>query len=171
MYNMNSCETIEIFYNLRTDLDKLTVATNITKVILDVTTEGQNNYRTLQLFLNTLYSISETEKDISMITAIFKIRLVSILGFTPNVAECVNCKKREKLNYFSIKDNGLKCDTCGKLDKGAIHMMPETIDAIKYCILCNPKKIFSISIPEYAIRELELVGKLYLNEKLEKEYK
>ena len=33
------------------------------------------------------------------------------------------------------------------------------------------KKIFSFNIPEDSIKELELFSKLYLNEKLEKEYK
>ena len=57
-YSMNSCETIELFYNIRTDLDKLKYAVYITKIINDVTTENQNNYKILQLYLNTLYVIS-----------------------------------------------------------------------------------------------------------------
>ena len=48
-YNINSCELIEIFYNIRTDLDKLSVAAYITKIINDVTTENQNSYQILQL--------------------------------------------------------------------------------------------------------------------------
>ena len=58
-YSVNSCDTIEIFYNIRTDLDKLKYATHITKIINDVTDENQNTYKILQLFLNTLYMISE----------------------------------------------------------------------------------------------------------------
>ena len=41
-YHMNSCETIEIFYDLRTDLDKLKYAMHILKIVQDVTTENQN---------------------------------------------------------------------------------------------------------------------------------
>ena len=54
-YNLNSCETIEFFYNIRTDLDKYKYAVHITKIILDVTNENENSYKILQLFLNTLY--------------------------------------------------------------------------------------------------------------------
>lgn len=170
-YNMNSCDTIEVFYNLRTDLDKLMAATNITKIILDVTTENQNSYRILQLFLNTLYTISETNKPISQITSIFKLRLLSIIGFAPNVKECVTCKTTENLTYFSFRDNGFKCEACGKQDKGAIHMLQETKDACYYSVLCPAKKLFSFTVPEQSLRELEIISKLYLNEKLEKEYK
>ena len=74
-YNINSCDIIEIFYNLRIDLDKLESAANITKIVNDVATENENNYKTLQLLLNTLYMISETEMNKELVTSIFKMRL------------------------------------------------------------------------------------------------
>ena len=49
--------------------------------------------------------------------------------------------------------------------------MPVTVDAIKYITLAPAKKIFSFNVPENSIKELEIISKLYLNEKLEKEYK
>ena len=170
-YHMNSCEPIEVFYNLRTDMDKLIAATNINKIILDVTTENQNSFKILQLFLNTLYTLAESDKPIQLIISIFKLRLISIIGFSPNVKECVSCKTTNNLSFFSIKDNGLKCEICGKQDKSAIHMLPETKDACNYILLCPAKKLFSFNVPNQSIKELEIISKLYLNEKLEKEYK
>ena len=170
-YNLNSCETIEFFYNIRTDLDKYKYAVHITKIILDVTNENENCYRTLQLFLNTLYTISETDKNLALVLSIFKLRLMSILGFRPNVEKCSNCGIDEDIKYFSLKDNGLKCSSCGKMDKSAIELLPATVDAIKFIVSAPAKKIFSFNIPEDSIKELEIVSKLYLNEKLEKEYK
>lgn len=170
-YNINSCDTIELFYNLRTNLDKYQYAVHITKIILDVTNENENCYRTLQLFLNTLYTISETDKDLNFVIAIFKIRLMCILGFKPVIDKCNNCGIDKDFKYFSLKDNGFKCSSCGKSDKSAIELSPPTIDAIKFIVSAPAKKIFSFNIPKNAIKELEIVSKLYLNEKLEKEYK
>lgn len=170
-YSINSCETIEFFYNIRTDLDKYKYAVHITKIILDVTNENENSYRTLQLFLNTLYTISETDKNLDLILAIFKLRLMCILGFKPQVEKCTNCGIEEDIKYFSLKDNGFKCSSCGRSDKSAIEIMPVTVDAIKYITLAPAKKIFSFNVPEESIKELEIISKLYLNEKLEKEYK
>lgn len=170
-YNINSCETIEVFYNLRTDLDKLDYAVFITKIISDVTTENQNNYKILQLFLNTLYIISETDKNLELVLSIFKMRLLSILGLRPNIAECVTCKVKEDLHSFSIKDNGFKCKACAKLDTSAITMEEATKKGIQYAILAEPKKLYSIQLSETAIKEFSLISRVYLNEKLEKEYK
>ena len=170
-YSINSCETIEVFYDIRTDLDKLKYAAHITKIINDVTTENQNTYRVLQLYLNTLYMISETDKKLSLINSVFKLRLLAIIGFRPNIDECTKCKDKNNLIYFSFIDSGFKCLECSKQDKGAIEITQTTKDAIRYIILADAKKIFSFEVPENTIKELEIISKIYLREKLEKEYR
>lgn len=169
-YHINSCEPIEIFYNLRLDLDKLTYASKVSKIVNDVTDENQNTYRILQLTLNTIYIISESDKDLDFVLSIFKIRLLSLLGFRPVIDKCTNCKCKEKLRYFSLRDSELKCEACGRQDKGAIEISDTTIKAIKYIIMSDPKKIYSFELSEQNKKELELVSKLYLNECLDKEY-
>ena len=170
-YNINSCDIIEIFYNIRTDFEKLKYAALITKIINDVTDENQNTYKILQLFLNTLYMISETDKNLDLILSIFEIKLLCLLGFMPVIDKCVNCGEKEELKYFSLKDNGFKCSACGKQDKGAIEVSKTTENAIKYIVMAPAKKIFSFNISEENITQLKVISKLYLNSKLEKEYK
>ena len=169
-YNINSAEPMEIFYNIRLDIDKLKYASQVAKIVNDVTDENQNTYRILQLTLNTIYMISESDKDLELILSIFKLRLLSIIGFRPVVEKCVNCGKQEELNYFSLKDNGLKCKSCGKIDKGAICLSDSTVKAIKYIIWAEPKKIFSFDLSDENKQELRILTKTYLNKCLEKEF-
>ena len=84
-------------------------------------------YNTLKLFLNTLYMISETDKNLDFITAVFKLRLLKILGFMPNIRECTECKTKENITHFSIMDNGFKCKACSRQDTGAIEISEPTI--------------------------------------------
>lgn len=170
-YHINSVETIEVFYNIRTDLDKLKYAIHINKIIQDVTHENQNCYKILQLFLNTLYVISETQKDLDFVLSVFKMRLLCILGFVPNIQKCVNCGEKENLVAFSIKDDGMKCEACSRQDKSCIAMNQSTQNAIKYCVTAPAKKLFSFSLKEESLEEFKLITKLYFNQKLEKEYK
>ena len=137
-YTLNSCETIELFYNLRIDLDKLNVVAHITKIIQDVTDENQNTYKILQLYLNTLYVIANETKEI---------------------------------NYFSFKDNGLKCNNCSKQDTGTIVISESTKNALKYICVAPAKKLYSFNISDENKKQLEIIAKLYTNDKLEKEYK
>ena len=170
-YNVNSVEPIEVFYNLRTDLDKLQYAAYITKIVEDVTNENETAFNILQLILNTIYTISETDSNMDLVISVFKLRILSLIGFTPNVKVCTNCGTNENLEYFSVKDNGVKCTACSKQDKSVIHISNATLYAIRYAIMGEPKKLFSFNIPEDALEELKLVSKVYLDEKLEKSYK
>ena len=131
-YRINSCETIEVFYNIRTDLDKLKYAAHITKIVNDVTDENQNTYRILQLLLNTLYVISETDKNLDLVLSVFRLRLLCIMGFKPIVNKCSVCGQNDKIRFFSIQDNCVKCESCGRADKSAITMNITTYDTIRY---------------------------------------
>lgn len=84
---------------------------------------------------------------------------------------CKECKTEEDILYFSFKDSGFKCGACGKMDKSVIEISKPTIEAIKYIVLAPAKKIFSFSVQENTIKELQIISKIYLNQKLEKEYK
>ena len=169
-YTINSCETIELFYNIRIDLDKLECASNITKIIQDVTYENQNTYKILQLYLNTLYVIANTDMEFKFITSIFKMRLINLLGFKPRLDRCVECGE-ENTTCFSFKDNGLKCSNCGKQDTGAIDISESTKSALKYINIAPAQKLFSFNMSEENKKQLEIIAKIYTNEKLEKEYK
>ena len=169
-YSINSCEPIEIFYNIRLDIDKLKYASQVAKIVNDVTDENQNTYRILQLTLNTIYMLSESDKDMDLILSIFKLRLLSIIGFRPVVDKCTNCGKQEELSYFSLKDNGLKCSSCGKVDKGAISLSDSTVKSIKYIIWADAKKIFSFDLSNENKQELKILTKTYLNKCIEKEF-
>ena len=170
-YSINNAETIEIFYNIRTDIDKLNYATLISRMIYDVTEENIPSYDILQLFLNTLYTISETDKNLDLVLSIFKLRLLCILGFTPKIDKCVNCNEHEGLKYFSIRDNGIKCSACSKQDKSSIEMSLSTLNAIKYTVTAPPKKLYSFNIKDESLEEFKLITKIYFDNKLEKEYK
>lgn len=169
-YRINSCETIEMFYNLRIDLDKIKYAAHITKIIQDITNENENSYKVLQLFLNTLYVISETDKNMDFILSIFKLKLLCILGFKPRIEECTTCGQKTNLTHFSIKDNGVKCIECFRVDKSAISITPSTYTALKYITSAPSKKLYNFTLKDQSLKELQLLTQLYFNEKLEKQY-
>ena len=168
-YTLNSCETIELFYDIRTDLDKLEAAAHITKIIQDVTDENQNTYKIMQLYLNTLYVLANTDKNIPFTEAIFKIKLLTLLGFAPRVEKCCICGEKE-VTHFSLKDSGVKCTSCSRQDTGAIQISASTWQALKYIVLDPAKKLYSFEISEENQKQLEIIAKLYTNDKLEKNY-
>ncbi len=170
-YNINSCEAIEVFYNIRTDLDKLTYASFIARLVYDVTDENQFTYKILQLLLNTLYIISETNTDMDFILSVFELRLMVLLGFSPKLGKCCACSTQNNIGYFSIAYSGFLCNDCGRVDKSAIKITQDTFNALKYICNAPPKKLFSFTISQESKKELKLISGLYLNKHLDKDYK
>ena len=170
-YNINSCEAIEVFYNIRTDLDKLTYASFIARLIYDVTDENQFTYKILQLLLNTLYIISETNTDMDFILSVFELRLMVLLGFAPKLGKCCACGTQNNIRYFSISHSGFLCNDCGRVDKSAIKITQDTFNALKYICTAPAKKLFSFNVSEESKKELKLISSLYLNKNLDKDYK
>lgn len=161
IYSVNSCDIIEVFYNIRIDLDKLEKVSEITKIIHKVATENDDNYKLLQLYLNTLYVISEKDKNMDLIISTFKMRLLAILGYAPNITKCVECGTSEDLNFFSFKSNGFKCSNCAKQDIGGMNILEVTKNAIQYSILSEAKKLYSFDIPTEAVKEFKTVVDIY----------
>lgn len=77
----------------------------------------------------------------------------------------------KELKYFSLKDNGFKCETCSRQDKSCLQMSESTANAIKYIVMAPAKKLYSFNLKDESLNELKIITKLYFNEKLEKEYK
>ena len=171
MYNIQTSDPIEVFYNIRTDLDKLNYVATIIKIINDVTTENQNNYNVLKLLLNTLYIISETDVDKDFILSVFELRLMVLLGYSPMLGKCVSCGSPENICYFSIAHSGFLCNNCGRVDKSAIQITKDTFDALKYICTAPAKKIYSFNISDESKKELQIISSLYLNKNLDKDYK
>ncbi|TYQ15517.1 UNVERIFIED_CONTAM: DNA replication and repair protein RecO [Acetivibrio alkalicellulosi] len=172
IYSINSCDVIEPFYNIRNSLDKLTCAAHMTEIINDIVQENQPAIKVLQLFLNSLHMLSKTDKSLYQIIAIFELRLMSILGYGPLVGGCLNCGNQDfESMEFSFLKCGLTCKKCSFLDGSAMDISEGTAKALNYIIYSNIKNLFCFEVSDQVLRELNIISKRYLKERLEKEYK
>lgn len=161
-YTVNSGEIIESFYNLRCDLDKLTCAMEITKILREMVQEGENSTKTLRLYLNTLYVLSTSSKEMEFIKIVFLIKLLAISGFAVYMDECKKCRNRVEGLYYDYKENVFLCDECGKLNKSVVLLRKGTVAAIRYIVRADIDRIFSFELGEGLIEELRLFSKLQM---------
>lgn len=178
-YHINSAEIVDTFYKLRTDYDKLEIAYHITKILNTLTYENQESDGTLSLFLNTIYLIENTDKLASYIKSVFKLKLLALLGYSPNIVRCESCniKMIEKDNnqknfYYSFITNTAICNQCydnimqksknGGIPKTYNKILEATFYAISYVISSDIKKVYSFEIKPDALKEFEIfVDKIY----------
>ncbi|GHU53360.1 hypothetical protein FACS1894132_05290 [Clostridia bacterium] len=77
-YYIKEAEPIRIFYGLREDLDKLSLAFYFTKLARE-----SNESETLRLLLNSLHFLEKSKMSLPLLKAIFEIRLLTELGYAP----------------------------------------------------------------------------------------
>lgn len=171
IYSINSADIIEPFYEIRNDIVKLTYTAHILDLINDVVQENQPATRVLQLFLNTLHMLSKTDKSPELITRIFELRFLTILGYSPYVVDCMECGS-ENLGemLFSFKKCGFLCHACGMQDKLAMRISVGTAKAIQHVVRKKNNELFNFSLSQQVLDELRIIMRRYIKDRLEKEY-
>lgn len=170
LYRLSSCEVIEPFYNIRNDIVKLTYASYTVELIKEVVHENMPSYRVLQLFLNTLHAISNSDKPLELIIRSFELRLMSLIGYKPRIEDCVLCGRGDGCLFFSFEHNGLVCGECAQNRESFISVSDATVKTMRYILKSDIKRLFSFSVPEIVLKELKLINEIYLKQKLEKEF-
>ena len=113
LYYVTDTDLAESYYDIRTDITKLALASYMCDVINDVVQEGECEDEILKLSLNTFYAIAKNLKPLEFIRACFQLRIAVIAGFTPNFDGCVECgNSTSKFYYFDIVDGIIYCDSC-----------------------------------------------------------
>jgi DNA repair protein RecO (recombination protein O) len=179
-YHINSAESIDTFYSLRTDLDKYERACEITKVVNSLVYENIEANGILSLYLNTLFVISKKDLPFNYVKSVFKLKILSLLGYSPSITRCSNCsssmvEKEDKGYYYSFNTNSVLCGNCytklskeneQKLKSGwYIKLSQATYYAIYYVLASDSKKVYSFRIDDKTEEELsKIADRLYIEQ-------
>lgn len=180
-YHINSAESIDTFYSLRTDYDKLQKAYEITKILNSLVVESEEtSSHILSLYLNTLYVISKDMLKFDYTMSVFKLKMLALLGYSPSIVACSNCSKRmvteDNLGYYySFNTNSILCGECyKKLSKDNpdrikngwfVSLSMAAFYGITYIIASDTKKVFSFKVDDKALNEIiKVADRLYVEQ-------
>ena len=151
---------IEVFFNLRQDIDRLTLSQYFAQLAYELSAEEQPQEELLRLILNSLHLLCKGEKNISQIKAVFEFRALCLGGYMPSVLACDNCGTYETpLMYFDTMEGKIYCENCPKA--GAVPVPKNVITAVRFICLTEPTKIFSFSLSDENITLLESIAEKY----------
>ena len=174
MHSINSCDVIESFSKAGNDIVKLTYAAHIIDIVHDTIQEDQNSAGELKLLLNTLHFLFNSDKSPALITCIFELRYLCLLGYSPYVNGCINCMEGDIGDiYFSFKKCGFICkkDECLSEDVSAIKILPGTVKALYHIVYTKANNLFSFDVSDDVLKQLKNLIDRYLSERLDKSYK
>lgn len=159
-YTLNAAEPIELFYGLREDIVKLSLASYFAEVLDQAADEDSIDPELLRLGLNSLYALSKTSMPLARIKAVFELKVAQLAGYAPNLGRCGGCEGDGEIEAFDIKNGTVLCKKCDngfnpKLDNGSL-------EAMRYILSEDVKKVFSFSVSDNSMKLLSKITDDYL---------
>ncbi len=162
-YIIQEAEPIEIFYNLRLDLEKFALAEYFCEIVINMIPEGVDSEQFLSLILNSLYVLSKGMKPDLMVKAVFEMRFLSLAGYMPNLVCCEKCNCYESdIMHFLYGEGKLICGKCYTGGYDSIALSRGALTAIRTAVFADPKKIFSFSVSNNSLMQFADCAEKYM---------
>lgn len=173
MLYLNSAEPLHIFYGLRDSLSKISLASYFSEVLrYCVIPEAQNN-DVLRLTLNCMHYLEKNERSEALLKAVFELRLMSEIGFMPDVVACRECGTFEPEElFFSISDGGFFCSDCFGDGHGDnyIRVRLPVLRAVRHIVLADFDRLFNFRVSDGTMSALAQFAEEYIHAHLERSF-
>ena len=171
---LNSAEPIHIFYDLRSSLSRISLASYFSDVLrYCVIPEAQNN-DVLRLMLNCLHFLEKGERSETQLKAIFELRLMSEIGFMPDVVACRGCGVYEPDELFmSVTDGSFLCTDCfmGRQNNNDyMRVRLPVLSAVRHIVLTDLNRLFGFRVSDETMKMLSQFAERYLTAHIERSF-
>ncbi|MBQ9946048.1 MAG: DNA repair protein RecO [Clostridia bacterium] len=171
VYNVTEAELKELFFDLRSSMETLTLAQYFCEVISRCVPDKNDEELYLRLLLNSLHFLCKGEKNSLLIKSVFELRLISAAGFMPSLVACGECGEfLTDTMYFNAGTGELFCNACGR-GRGCPEVHSSVISAMRHICFSDFSKIFSFTLPEEQLIALNRLTETYLKSALGQEFR
>ena len=166
-YVIDNAYPIEVFFDLRSDIERLSLAQYFAQLIYYLGQEEQPSHDMLRLVLNALHLICKGNKSLKLIKAAYEMRLLCLGGYMPNILACYRCGTFESdPMYFDVQEGCIYCKDCFR--NNAVTAPLGVITAIRYiCLTEDVSKVFSFKLSDDNITVLCDICEKYLLSRVE----
>lgn len=180
-YYIAESELLEAFYGLRSDIDRLSLASYLADVTLDLIPEGTADDGILRLTLNTFYALSEKKQiPFRLMKGAFELKAADMAGFCPDLTGCMRCGLDSHRDmYLDVMNGGIVCGECktpmilenAREDNGTamIHLKlpPAILAAMRFILTADERRFLSFTLDESELTAFANVCERYLLDHLE----
>lgn len=176
-YYVDQADINQLFYDIRLDLKRLSIASYFCQVIYEIKPDADTCQNHLKLLLNSIYLLSKAKKDPRIVKAVFELRTMVLSGLCPDVVACKKCAEFDKRMRFYIQEGSLLCQDCALEDGegdnafGYAVITPSVLAAMRHIIFAEPEKVFSFTLDEENLILLGQVCESYLLCQTERSYR
>ncbi|MFA5413314.1 MAG: DNA repair protein RecO [Patescibacteria group bacterium] len=173
-YQIAGADREKNFLNIKIDLGK-TVLASFCLEILDIFTKTDHPDLKIYELLSEVLEIFNQEKNknflkLYILSKFFVLKMLSILGWTPELFNCVKCKNKitPSGNFFDASRGGLACGNCGR---GGLPISTSAIKILRFVLKNNFEKISALKITKIQAREISKIVDAFVFAHQDKELK
>ena len=170
---LNSAEPIHIFYGLRSSLTKISLASYFAEVMRFCIRPEAQNGDILRLMLNCLHYLENGERSEDFLKAVFELRLMSEIGYMPDIVACRGCGvfEPEEL-FFCIRDGGFFCSDCFESENTDDYMKVKlpVLSAVRHIVLADMGRLFNFRVSDSTQQRLSALAESYALTHLERSF-
>lgn len=171
-YKVTDVVSIELFFDLRYNLEALALAQYFCEIILKVTPEDFEPQDYLRLILNSLHLLIKEKKPLEQIKVVTELRIISLAGFMPNLVNCAVCKNIDKKKiWLSLSAGQLYCNDCVPKNEPTVVLNNTVLAAMRHIIYSDFGKIFSFQIPDRDLKYLSKISEQYISHQCDYHFK
>ena len=169
LWTVNEATTVEQFRALRADINTLALGSYIAELLEAVSNENVAEPEILQLGLNALYALSNRLCPPKQLKAAFELRLMCLSGYRPELEQCAGCGKTGMAEARLFPEHGeLYCPDCRAV--GGLHVSEGTLEAMRYIVDADSRRVFSFRLAEPQLSELGEVCEAYTLYQLDRSF-
>lgn len=169
MSTINEAQTIELFGELRKDLELLSLGTYFAQVAEVLSQEDAPTPELLSLTLNALYALGRLGREQLLVKAAFELRAACQAGFSPDLEGCRTCGNPQP-DRFVLTDGCLECTGCRGGEEIRLPVSAGALAAMRHITGCLPGKLFSFRLAADSLKELSGITESYLSTQLERSF-
>lgn len=172
-YVIDEAQPEEVFFPLRQDMEKLSLAQYFCELSMSLVPENAEAGDFLRLVLNGLYFLSSGKRPASLIKAVVEMRMLSLAGYMPDLIYCQGCGTYEADEmYFLPRQGTLYCGDCYRKAQRShgIAMNRGVTTALRHTIYADFSKLFAFSLPEEGRKRLAYLSERYLLSQLDRQF-
>ena len=162
------------FDGVRSDLDKLSLASYFAEVTEALSREGQPEPELLSLTLNSLHALEKLPYPAALIKTAFEWRAMALAGYEPMADACAVCGTEPPADpRIHLTEGVLHCAACrGEIGDGISMPLTEAaLTALRHFIWGDPKRLFSVNIDQTSLKQLGQASEAYLMTQLERGFR
>ena len=159
-YVVDNAVVNEVFFDLRKDINALSLAQYFVQLAYFLCAEEQPAPDTLRLLLNALHLLCKGKKSHKLIKSVVELRMLALGGYMPNLLACYRCGTYEsEVMYFDVQEGCIYCKDCFR--NNALTAPLGVITAMRYICLSDLGKVFSFNIGEENMNILSDITEKY----------